>query len=468
MAVKVNAGSRSASTSAATAVILLGLALTCIVLPSDRAASDIFMVGAVGVGLSLGIGTAIEATSGVRSLIRVDILMFWVLYGLTFLEFLFPQPDVDTVLLPSVATSGTYAVLLGFAGLVVGRHLVPRRGGSQISAFFDVSPASIFFLFILATLLGYLHIFLAVNFDLFEALRQMLLPRFSQSWARGRYGDINALLYEIGALIYLIPPTAGLIYARSKDYNFIQKTVVTVVLIFTLYFGFASGTRNILATYVITLLGAYFLNKSELRFSQVLYRGVPILALLMLGMSYMLQFREEGLGKYSFDERAISDVYIDRNMVVISRFTELFPNVYQFLGFEIPFQGLVHPIPRALWPGKPEGLSVSVEEILGADPGAVTFASTFVGESYISGGFAAILVAGLLLGAGAELWNRLGRRVNSQFSQLLYASGFLCAALTMRSLSWMSVTALPTLALWIYGRLWRKRSFRHHSTPTIS
>src|SRR5207248_2746271 len=273
----------------------------------------------------------------------------------------------------SVATSGTYAVLLGFAGLVIGRHLVPRRGGSQISAFFDVSPASIFFLFILATLLGYLHIFLAVNFDLFEALRQMLLPRFSQSWARGRYGDTYAILYEMGALIYLIPPIAGLMYARSKDYNFIQKTVVTVVLIFTLYFGFASGTRNILATYVITLLGAYFLNKSELRLSHVLYRGVPILVLLMLGMSYMLQFREEGLGKYSFDERAISDVYIDRNMVVISRFTELFPNVYQFLGFEIPFQGLVHPIPRALWPGKPEGLSVSVEEILGADPASVTF-----------------------------------------------------------------------------------------------
>jgi hypothetical protein len=418
------------------------------------------MVGAVGVGLSLGIGTAIEATSGIRSLIRVDILMFWVLYGLTFLEFLFPQPDVDTVLLPAAATNGTYAALLGFAGLAVGRHLVPRRGGSQVSAFFDVSPASFFFLFILATLLGYLHIFLAVNFDLFEALRQMLLPRFSQSWARGRYGDIYALLYEMGALIYLIPPIAGLMYARSKDYNAIQKTVVTVVLIFTLYYGFASGTRNILATYVITFLGAYFLNKSELRLSHVLYRGVPIFVLLMLGMSYMLHFREGGLGKYSFDdERAVSSLYIDRNMVVISRLTQLFPNLYGFLGFEIPFQILVHPIPRVLWPGKPEGLSVSVEEILGADSASVTFASTFIGESYISGGFAAILVAGLLLGAGAELWNRLGRKVNSPFSQLLYASGFLCAAITMRGLSWLSVMALPTLALWIYGRLWRKRSF---------
>jgi oligosaccharide repeat unit polymerase len=313
-------------------------------------------------------------------------------------------------------------------------------------------------LFVLATLLGYLHIFLAVNFDLFEAVREMSLPRFSQSWARGRYGNIRDLLYEVGALIYLIPPIAGLMYARSKDYNFIQKTVVTVVLLFTLYFGFASGTRNILATYVITFLGAYFLNKPKLKLSHLLYRGVPILALLMVGMSYMLEFREGGLGNYSFEERSPGSLYIDRNLVIISRLTELFPNMYEYLGFEIAYQGLVHPIPRALWPGKPEGLSVSIEAILGADQNSVTFASTFVGEAYISGGFAAVFVAGLLLGAGAELWNRVGRNVNSPFALLLYASGFLCAALTMRSIAWMSVTALPTLALWIYGRLWRKRS----------
>jgi hypothetical protein len=37
----------------------------------------------------------IEGTAGVRDLIRVDTLMLWSLYGLTFLEFLFPQPDVE-------------------------------------------------------------------------------------------------------------------------------------------------------------------------------------------------------------------------------------------------------------------------------------------------------------------------------------------------------------------------------------
>jgi hypothetical protein len=88
-------------------------------------------------------------------------------------------------------------------------------------------------------------------------------PRFSQSWSRGRYGDASALLVELGALIYLIPPIAGLVYARSKNYNLGQKVIVTLVLLFTLYYGFASGTRNIIATYVITFLVAYFLNKSS-------------------------------------------------------------------------------------------------------------------------------------------------------------------------------------------------------------
>ena len=199
-------------------------------------------------------------------MIRVDILMLWVLYGLTFLEFLFPQPGVDALVSPADAANGTNAVLVGFAGLAVGRHLVPRRGGSRSSVLIDLRPANVFLLFVLATLMGYFHIFLAVNFDPFEAVRQMSLPRFSQSWGRGQYGDAYALLYELGALIYLIPPIAGLIYARSKEYNLFHKIVVTIVLLFTLYYGFASGTRSVLAIYVITFVGVYFLAKPQIQF----------------------------------------------------------------------------------------------------------------------------------------------------------------------------------------------------------
>src|SRR5262249_44744157 len=148
----------------------------------------------------------------------------------------FPQPGVDVRAI--AATNGTNATLLGFGGLALGRHLIPQRSGSRdVSPFVDVRPTSIFLLFSLATLLGYLHIFLAVNFDPLEVVQQMLGPRFAQAWARGRYGgDLFGLLVEVGALIYLIPPIAGLIYARSKEYNPAQKTIMAIVLLFTFFY----------------------------------------------------------------------------------------------------------------------------------------------------------------------------------------------------------------------------------------
>jgi hypothetical protein len=440
-----------------TAVILSGLALTSVVLPDDSAVS-VFTVAAVGLGISLSIATAIEATAGIRSLIRVDILILWVLYGLTFLEFLFPQPTVDALLSPAAAVNGTNAVLLGFAGLVVGRHLVRRRGSRELSAFSDVRPTSVFLLFVFVTLLGYFHVFLAVNFDPLEALRQMSLPRFSQSWSRGQYGDAYALLFEVGALIYLIPPVAGLIYARSNEYTLLQKLIVTIVLVFTFYFGFTSGTRSVLGIYVITFVGVYFLAGRQITLRKALILTTPMLVILFFANYYMVAFRKIGLSNFSFVEEQRNDTFfIDQNIVNISHLIEVFPDSFEFLGFEIPFNALIRPIPRVLWPGKPEGLSISIETAVGAGP-SVTLSCTFVGEAYMAGGCLAVLFISLLFGMAAELWNRVGSNSNRQFGQLLYVSGFLCAAIGMRSMLSMVPFMLPTISLWLFGKLWLPRS----------
>src|SRR5215470_12474391 len=187
----VNHNGHAGAAQISTAVILCGLTLTSVFLPSDSAL-DVYSFAAIGVGLSLSLAMVIEVGAGIRKLIRADILMFCVLYGLTFFEFLFPQPYVDALVSPADAANGTNAVLVGFAGLAVGRHLVPWRGASRVSLI-ELRPANVLLLFMLVTLLGYLHVFLAVNFDPFEALRQMSLPRFSQAWSRGQYGDAYAL-----------------------------------------------------------------------------------------------------------------------------------------------------------------------------------------------------------------------------------------------------------------------------------
>jgi hypothetical protein len=266
------------------------------------------------------------------------------------------------------------------------------------------------------------------------------------------------LLFEVGALIYLIPPVAGLIYARSNEYTLLQKLIVTIVLVFTFYFGFTSGTRSVLGIYVITFVGVYFLAGRQITLRKALILTIPMLVILFFANYYMVAFRKIGLSNFSFVEEQRNDTFlIDQNIVNISHLIEVFPDSFEFLGFEIPFNALIRPIPRVLWPGKPEGLSISIETALGAGP-SVTLSCTFVGEAYMAGGFLAVLFISLLFGMAAELWNRVGSNSNRQFGQLLYVSGFLCAAIGMRSMLSMVPFMLPTISLWLFGKLWLPRS----------
>src|SRR4051794_18673041 len=452
------AGSIPRNPAIPTLIMVLGLAVSWLALPSTDSES-IFDTAAIGVGIALASATAVEAFAGVRALIRTDNLMLWVFYGLTLLEFLFPQPDVNSSVSVDAATLGTGVVLFGFFGMVVGRHLV--LPGSNSNAPVDFKPSHLFGLFMFAFIAGYLHIFLAVNFNLIEMVEQMARPRFSQSWGRGKFGDISALLYELSLLIYLLPPIAGFMFARAKQFSVMQKLFVILVLALTFFYAFASGTRNVLGTYVIAMFGSYVLSKPDLKLKSLLMVGVPLALVLLFVSTLMLELRSSGgISSLGSAERQYNTLYIDHNMVNISNLTNVFPDVVDYLGLEIPYQSIIKPIPRALWPGKPEGLSTSIEAALGSNDGVTTLACTFVGEAYMAFGFVGVLIAGLFFGAAAGWWNRVGQS-DSSFSQILYASGFLCAAMSMRSLLTMVPFMLPTLAMWIIGKFWLPRASAH-------
>jgi hypothetical protein len=170
----------------------------------------------------------------------------------------------------------------------------------------------------------------------------------------------------------------------------------------------------------------------------------------------MLEFRTVGLAQISSTE-APRSFYVDLNIVNIARLTDKFPNVFDYLGFEIPINAVIRPIPRVLWPDKPNGLSVPIETALDAGEG-LTLSCTYVGEAYMAGGYLGVLIISIILGAAAEKWNRVGANSSNQFMQLVYVSGFLGAAIAMRSMLSMMPLMLPTLALWIIGRLWLPRS----------
>jgi hypothetical protein len=418
-------------------------------------------------GGALILALMVEGSGGIRNLLRTDIMMLIALYGLVFVEFLFPQDSFTIFVSPQGAQTGTTAALIGFAGIALGRHMALRFGSRPSRKVMrDLSNRGLINLFILVAALGYLHILLAVNFDIFEAIRQMALPRFYQSWSRSRLGGVSTLLNEVGLLIFLIPPLAGVIFAQLRQFGPAALFVVASVFALTIFKGFAGGTRSVFIINLITFTIAYFLVRPRTTVLNLLLIAAPAMAIAAIGSLYMLEFRQIGLTRYDFSDVEQATLFVDLNLINISRLTEVFPVPNNFLGWEIPFNALIRPIPRAIWPGKPEGLSIGIEEALGAT--GLTLSATFVGEIYMAGGQLAVAAAALVLGSLAATWNRVGNSIDSRFSRLLYASGFFAAALAMRSILQVAPAILPTLALWFYGHyfLTVKGSSRRSPPPS--
>jgi oligosaccharide repeat unit polymerase len=443
----------------ATLVIIIGSAFAAMEsLGADNvdvAFSRPAMIAAVTIALAL----LVEAQGGLRNLVRLDLFMIAVLFLLTFAEFLLPQDSLVGRVTLEGAQTAVVAVLLGFCGIAVGRFAFPARRPLGSFANFSVSPRDTMMLLTGCTFLGYLYMLLAVNFDLVEMIHQMMRPRFSQPWTRGRYGSLSTLLNELALLTYLLPPLVAAVLAQAERYALWQKLFAVTILLFVFFDGFASGTRNVFLTHLVTFGTTYTILLPKLTIRKAAMVAVPTLIMAAVGIQYMLDVRTVGFQGLNSNLTRPTAVFVDMNLVNIAGLTDVFPDLASHLGFEVPLVAIVRPIPRALWPGKPEGLSFSIEEALGTGSN-MTLSATFVGEFWMAGGHFAILLAALFFGAVAGWWNRVGVRSTSNLELILFASAFFPAGIAMRSFMSAAPPALPVIALALAVRHMRRRRRR--------
>jgi MFS family permease len=292
----------------------------------------------------------------------------------------------------------------------------------------------------------------AVHFDVGEMIKWFMAPRFTQPWTRERLGSWSSLLYELSMLIQLLPPLAGVILARRHRYPVVHLVLILAGLGLTLFYGFSSGTRNVFATYLVTFLIGYALALPRGRSQEIGVLAVVCAALMLFATFYMLQFREFGLKNYATGnykqtpDMTAGDktLFVDLNLYSICKLGEVFPRHHEFLGWEIPYQALIRPIPRAIWPDKPAGLTLSIEDAMNME--GLTISASFAGEAYMSGGYFAVLITGLVLGGFLGWWGTLSSPHNSEVGHLVYASGFFAAVISMRSLFVFTTALLPPLA----------------------
>src|SRR5882724_4501563 len=125
--------------------------------------------------------------------------------------------------------------LWAFAGIAIGRHFISRHLAQWKFAGVDLSPGAMLTLFWVSFAIGYFDMLMSVGFNPIRMVNEFMGPRFDVPWGRGKFGDVRALFYEMGAMLYLVPPLAGVILGRRERYTPLAILLVLLALLFTLF-----------------------------------------------------------------------------------------------------------------------------------------------------------------------------------------------------------------------------------------
>jgi hypothetical protein len=439
-----------------TITICVGALLVWLTMPTSGTELETYRFCAYTLLVVLGIALGIESLAGIRSLARVDIISLWTLYFLTFAEFLHPHVRLLYEAATGNAGMACGMVLIGFAGIAVGRHIaVPFRARPEQVRLPEISSQALLRMFFALSFLGYFYVLLTTSFNPFQIIHWLLQQRFDRPWQRGQQGGWLSFLTELNLLLYIVAALGGFVFANAKAYRPSARVAVGALLLFMAFFDFCEGARNVLLIKAGLFLVTFFMASRQTHTFRLILTTVACVALLWIISGYMLDFRNQGLGSYLSDGAAQqqSDGFmIDNNMVSIARVVGVFPDPYPFPGSDVVVEIFTKWVPRALWPGKPVGWAVSTEEALGTG-GGYTLAVTYVGEAYLIAGYPSLIIVSLLIGVLTSWWNRVGFAARTNLDLVYYASGFFAAALAMRSIQFVTIAIVPVVAFYLLGRL---------------
>lgn len=446
------------ASAASTLVLLGGIAFAYVSLFANQQHPALLarsVAISVGIGLITSIG--LDSRRGLRNLFRTDLVCLISLYYLILAEFLFPQEPFNAILSIDQCRNGLILTLVGFASFAIGRHLVkPQAMRSPWLNFGEVSTNTLFWIVVLSATLGYYYMLQSVHFNVIAMVDAMLQPRFTQPWGRGRIGNATSLLTELGLLLYIIPPLTGVLWNRRHLMPFYQGAIVFSLFAFTLFQAFAGGTRNVLVAYLAAFSVGYLLTLPRYNFRNTVLPIILTFLITAYASYHMLEFRTIGLRDYVENKVYAGDTVretlsVDYNLGTLGLLPDVIPSAHSYLGAEIIVWALIKPIPRVFMPNKPEGLSISLEDIVGAE--GFTVAATYIGEAYMMAGYWGIIGTSLFLGALAAWWNRLVLQRQSDYAMVVFALGFFAGTITMRSLFALTTAILPVIALIVGKRI---------------
>lgn len=353
------------------------------------------------------------------------------------------------------------AILVGVAIVcfVIGYHTSRSRvfdGFARRLPHLD-SQELVWRLFAIGATIGFLPLLVISGFDIYEIVSSAFSQkaRWSGSFGRGRYGNLQSAFLELQMFLSAVVPLAVVILFDRRASR-LRRIICALFTIWMVSRNLLDGTRSKILPVVLPILVIGYLKMSAPRQRLTLLIGVPILCVAgYIWSAASVVTRNSGEFSLAAAEQAdYVGFEMFRELVYLSR------NVPDRLDYQLGKTYLVqvaNPIPRALWPSKPVG---DAGLLLAAARGAVdpetgeptmTISPGLLGEMYWNFGLVGVAGLSALWGWLARCWDRLPLVTGgSVMSYVIYCSGLAIIFANGRSFSMPSLYGLLSFAVLLY------------------
>ena len=298
-------------------------------------------------------------------------------------------------------------------------------------------------------LLGMFNFLYAVDFNVREAFSYLGAQRWSAPWSRGALGGWEAFRDQMPYFGYVLPSLTAVLITKKGLIRFQTFLAVAMSIVMLLFLSQGGGRRVIGVTVGAALLVWVLLNTGA-RIKNLLVVGVGAIAMAWAAQ-FMLNIRTGGYEAFLMRGSEYDYLHIDDNFLRLAQIIDLVPERRPYVYTQQVVFTLVRPVPRVLWPNKPVNPGFDLAAEVGLK--GVSLSSSILGEWYISYGWWALMLGGLLHGALAKTVNALPRTGNP----IVYALSVMVLVAGMRSMLDLVVMSYALIAFWLINRLYARR-----------
>ena len=383
-------------------------------------------------------------------------IIYWLLFDLIQARF---APEVSN---PDAIGLGFMAIALFVVGVCVAQYARPPSFPRLLvnAATFSFSSRALFRIGLAAFALSFLRFAAPAEFDLVRMYEALFQHRWAAPWARGQFGGWDAVLDHFAYFGYLLPALSVLLYRSEGRFSIRVALLAFFAVVIGLLVAQGGGRRIIGA--LVASGGVVWVMTSRNQVRSVFAMALIVVPALLTYLQFILLTRGSGLE--SFDDVDVGDlfaqgIHIDDNFNRLCQVIELIPASHPHVGLSWLIWIVSRPIPRVLWPGKPEGVGFDLASFQGIE--GVSLTISIVGESYMAFGFIGTLATGFVFGYLGRVLARFLTYGQSSGAVLIYAVGLLALFVGLRSAIEVVLFSYAILA-WIVLTYWisRKESRR--------